>query len=115
MHELVIATSVLDAVRTEAARHPGAHPVEVGVRVGDWSGVDPEALRFSFELLVQGTELEPLHLEIERCAPRHECRRCGSQFVTDDGARPCPDCGAEATRCVAGDELELTYLEVEEP
>jgi Zn finger protein HypA/HybF involved in hydrogenase expression len=39
--------------------------VKVGVRIGEMAGIDPDSLAFCFEALVQGTELEPLELEIE--------------------------------------------------
>jgi hydrogenase nickel incorporation protein HypA/HybF len=114
VHELAIASSVLEAVQAEAARRPGARPVKVGLRVGELAGVDPEALSFSFEVLVQGTEFEPLELEIERCRRRQRCPLCRRTFPVVEYDLACPDCGATQTQCIAGDELELAYLEVEE-
>jgi len=35
MHEMGIANSVLEAVRTEAARYPGAQPRKVALRIGE--------------------------------------------------------------------------------
>ena len=114
MHELSIANSILDAVRAEAARRPGARLLKVGVRVGELSGVEPDALSFSFEALVQGSNLDPLQLEIETC-PRHQrCPECGRSFRVHDYDITCPDCGEERTRCVSGDELDLAYIEIEE-
>jgi hydrogenase nickel incorporation protein HypA/HybF len=65
MHEMGIASSVIEAVRGEIARHPGARASKVGLRLGEWSGVDVESLRFCLEVLVKGTELEPLALDID--------------------------------------------------
>jgi len=65
MHEMGIANSVIDAVREEIARRPGARASKVGLRLGEWSGVDAESLRFCLEVLVKGTELEPLTLDID--------------------------------------------------
>ena len=67
MHELAIAQSVLKSVQAEAERHPGASAVKVGVRIGEWSGVNPDALTFGFEALTKGTEWEQLMLEVEAC------------------------------------------------
>lgn len=114
MHELSIADAVLSAVRAEAERHPGARLTKVGVRVGELSGVNADALSFCFESLVQGTELEPLALEVEACPRRHRCPRCSCTFAVVDYDVACPDCGASPTDCIGGDELELAYLEVEE-
>jgi hydrogenase nickel incorporation protein HypA/HybF len=65
MHEVAVAGSILDAVRAEASARKPARPVKVGVRMGELAGIDSDSLAFCFEALVQGTELEPLELEIE--------------------------------------------------
>ena len=82
MHELGIATSSLEAVRVEAERRPGALPVKVAVRIGEMSGVNPDALAFSFRALTSGTEWQRLTLEVHT---------------------------------TSADELQLAYLEMEEP
>jgi len=115
MHELSIANSVLEAVQTELARRPGAAPVKVGVRVGELSGIEPNALAFSFEALVSDSEWPALKLEIEIVPREHRCDGCGTVFRVVDYDFACPSCGGSHTQCVAGDELELLYLEVEEP
>lgn len=85
MHEMGIACSVLEAVEKEARRYPGQRPVKVGLRIGEYAGVDPESLRFCFEAIAKADGLEPLVLEIEW---RH---------------------AAEGRR---GDELELAFVEL---
>jgi hydrogenase nickel incorporation protein HypA/HybF len=114
MHELSIANSILDAVRKERERLNGARITKVGVRVGELAGVDPEALSFGFEVLVNDTELAPLALEIELTSRRHECPKCKRVFTVVEYRVDCPACGSTETRCIGGDELELAYLEVEE-
>lgn len=114
MHELSIANAILDAVRAEAARRPEARFLKVGVRVGELSGVEPDALSFSFDALVVGSELGPLALEIEACPRRQCCPQCGRIFRVHDFDITCPDCGEDRTRCIGGEELEMIYLEMED-
>lgn len=115
MHELSIANSILEAVRKERERLNGVRVTKVGVRIGELAGVDPEALSFGFGVLVKDTDLEPLPLEIEFTSRRHECSKCKHVFTVVDYQLDCPACGTKETRCIGGDELELAYLEVEEP
>ena len=75
MHELGIASSILDAVRDEAEKHPSGRVTKVGVRIGVLSGVEPEALSFGFNALIQGTDLDPLTLAIEFVPRRQRFRR----------------------------------------
>lgn len=114
MHEMGIANSVLDAVRTETRRFPGGHIYKVGVRIGELAGVNPDAMSFCFEALVRGTELEPLALEIEFCPRRHQCRACGHSFTAAADDSECSECGMAGSQFLGGDELELAYLEVED-
>jgi hydrogenase nickel incorporation protein HypA/HybF len=113
MHEIGIANSILEAVRTEAAGHPGATPRKVAVRIGELAAVDADALRFGFEVLTRDTELESLELEIEICPRRHRCW-CGAEFNVTAYEVQCPQCGEGRTECIGGDELELAYLEMDE-
>jgi hydrogenase nickel incorporation protein HypA/HybF len=114
MHEMGIANSVLQAVRTEMGLHPGTYPCKVGVRIGEMAAIDPEALRFCFEAIILGTDLESLALGIEVCPRRHRCQLCGREFIVRDYDSRCPQCASLETTCISGDELELAYLEVEE-
>ena len=114
MHELSIADAILDAVRIEAEKRPGAHVTKVGVRIGALSGVEPEALSFGFTALVQGTDLEPLELVIELLPRRQRCPTCDFTFEVAEDILACPRCASGETLLAGGDELNLAYLEVEE-
>jgi hydrogenase nickel incorporation protein HypA/HybF len=65
MHELGIADSILGAVKTEAARYPGSRVLKVGLRIGEWAGVDAESLRFCFDALKKDTDLAAAELDID--------------------------------------------------
>ncbi len=114
MHELSIANAILDAVRLEAAKHPGGRVTKVGVRIGELAGIDPEALDFGFTAMVKGSDLEPLALEIEPSPRRHRCRNCAATFAVSDARVACPACGSAESVMVSGDEMQLAYMEVEE-
>lgn len=83
MHEIGIADSILDVVRTEARQQPGSVLSKVAVRIGELAAVDPDALRFGFEALTHDTELESLELEIEICPRWHLCWKRNFEFRVD--------------------------------
>ncbi|MGD0413994.1 MAG: hydrogenase maturation nickel metallochaperone HypA [Terriglobales bacterium] len=114
MHEMGIANSVLDAVRTEMGCHPGTYPCKVGVRIGEMAAIDQDALRFCFEAMIQDTDLASLELAIEVCPLRYRCQVCAREFVVRDYDSHCPQCASLETTYISGDELEFAYLEVEE-
>lgn len=115
MHEIGIASSILECVAAEARRHPGPHVASVGVRIGELSNVDKDALDFAFHVLTRGTPLEALRLEVEWCPRRQKCLACTEEFNVCDLELACPKCGANQTVCIGGTELDIAYLELEEP
>jgi len=114
MHEVGIANAILEAVSMEARRNGHGLPCRVGVRIGELAAVDPDALRFAFEALTRDTALARLTLVIEACPLRHRCCHCGEAFAVSDFLLECPRCGSTSTECIGGDELELSYWEVED-
>ena len=114
MHELSIAAAILDQVAAEAARHAGARFTKVGIRVGELSGVDPEALAFGFEALKMESPWERLALEIEYCCRKQRCRHCQHTFTSSNHETRCPKCGDGNTILVAGEELDIAFIETED-
>jgi len=114
MHELGVAASILDCVHAEAKRRPGSHISKVGIRLGEISGVDADSLQFGFECLVKETDLEPLVLEIEAVPRMQRCSQCSHEFRMTGYDPQCPQCGEFMTQCISGDQLDISYMEVDE-
>lgn len=64
MHEMGIASSILEAADTEALRYPGRSTAKIAVVIGEYAGVDTESLRFCFEVLAHDRTPAP-QLEID--------------------------------------------------
>jgi hydrogenase nickel incorporation protein HypA/HybF len=114
MHELSIAAAVLDQLEVELAKHPGARFTKVGLRIGELAGVDADALSFGFGAMVKDTHWDPLALEIEHVGRRQFCSKCDLEFSAENYETACPRCGEIETKNVAGDELQVAYIEVDE-
>lgn len=115
MHEVGIAASILESVEAEARRRPGSRFEAVGVRIGELSNVDKDALEFAFGALTRNTPFSDLRLEVEWRPRRQKCLDCGQEFVVRELDLHCPACGTDKTSCVGGTELDIAYLELEEP
>lgn len=114
MHELGIASSILESVAREASRHPGSKITKVGVKIGELSGVDVDALQFGFECIVKDSEWDGLALEIEWIPRVQKCPKCLHEFKMADFDPQCPQCGEFATQCISGEELNIAYMDVDE-
>jgi hydrogenase nickel incorporation protein HypA/HybF len=110
MHELSIAASIADI----ALRHAAGRPVSrVEVKVGHLRQVVPSALEFAFELVAQDTPLEGAELALEEVAVTVRCRTCGAESRVDGFPLICP-CGSAGVEIVAGEELTVESLDLEE-
>lgn len=113
MHELSIAQSIADAARAHAAPHAPRRVLRIGVRVGEISGVNADALEFCFGMTVKDTPLDGAALVLERIPVSWRCQGCSADFQVADFAVECPACGSRDARMTAGDELAISYLELE--
>jgi hydrogenase nickel incorporation protein HypA/HybF len=115
MHELSIATAILESVQKEAELREGARMLTVGLRIGELAGVDPDSLTFGWEAITKDTLFEDLKLKIKAVPWLNCCDKCQNTFGVVEYQTKCPVCGNLKTDLVSGDELEITYFEIEEP
>ena len=77
MHELSIARSIV-AHRRRGAR--GRKVTRVTLEIGKLSAIMPDAIRFCFDVVAQGSALEGAALDIIEIAGRARCRDCGAEI-----------------------------------
>lgn len=112
MHELSIAMKIVETVTEVVAGESAALVEAVCVRVGEWSGVVPEALEFAWTPATQGTRLDGSRLAIDRVPAAAWCEKCGVEFNVTGHKMKCTNCGAPARRLLRGKELEILSVEV---
>ncbi len=113
MHELSIAMSLVEIAAEEAGRLGDAHIEAVHVRLGPLSGVVEDALRFSFDLVAEGTAIHGARLEIEHVPLAVHCTQCAEiRHPASIQHLRCPVCDTPTPDVVRGKDLELFALEV---
>ncbi len=115
MHEIGIASSILEVIVAEASKRPDQRICAVGLRIGELSSVDRDALTFALEALTRETPWENLKVEIEWCPRRQKCSLCDEEYTVEDYEIDCPKCGDARSTLISGTELDIAYLELEEP
>ncbi len=108
MHELAITEGVVAAV-TE--RLPLAKVTLVRLEIGALSGVVADSVRFCFDLVTEGTNLEGASLEIVEPAAVCRCRSCGTEFEPDGPILLCP-CGSADVALESGADLRILSVKV---
>lgn len=114
MHELGIATGIVDVLRQAVPPGREAAVRRVRVRVGDLSGVAADALAFCFAAVVEGSEFGAAVLEIDRVPTRGECKDCGAGIEMDQPTFWCPNCRSPRVQLTSGRELQVADVELDD-
>lgn len=132
MHELALASGIVDAV-TNFAKERGGKVLGFTVAVGELASFDKGLIESLLKELVKGTEIEGAEVKVEVEKAKVKCQSCGSLWTFDDLVAPlsendremihfvpellgsfakCPKCGGrdfgiESGRSVRVMEIEL--------
>src|SRR4051794_6701582 len=102
-------------VRAVTERHAAGRAVRtVELRVGHLRQVVPAALEFSFSLITEGTALDGARLAIDEVPARGRCRDCQAETELLAFPLACGNCEGLDVEVVAGEELIVDALEIEE-
>lgn len=114
MHEFSIVENLLERALAVAAEHGGLPVSCVRLAIGALQQVEPEVLEFAFQAAVPGTPAEHATLEWRVVPARVACASCGTCFEPEDVFWACPTCGAAGGRVLAGDDLVLEAVVLDE-
>ncbi|MBP7147857.1 MAG: hydrogenase maturation nickel metallochaperone HypA [Acidobacteria bacterium] len=113
MHEAGLAIEILEQAVAAArqAGGPDARIESLRLRVGEFSGVDPEALRFALEVMGRGGPAEGARVDLQ-VEPLVLSCACGAVAGSESLHQPCPACGSASRSVTAGRDLVLEGLEI---
>ncbi|MEO1482089.1 MAG: hydrogenase maturation nickel metallochaperone HypA [Myxococcota bacterium] len=111
MHELGITRNIV-AICADNAQ--GRRVKQVTLEIGLLSDVMADAIEFCFDVCAQGTVVEGAKLEIVRPAGRGRCKDCNNEMALDAPYGTCDVCGSHALSIIAGKELSVKSMEVEQ-
>ena len=123
MHELAIATSLVEALLELVKKQSASKVLEVHLVVGKLRVLSIDQLKFSYEIQSKGTALEGSLLDVEETPGYARCTNCPhtEKLETDDLSfhfslpqMTCPQCGANLI-LEGGDECIITRVRLVAP
>jgi hydrogenase nickel incorporation protein HypA/HybF len=110
VHELSLCGAIADIT----TRRAGERSVRtIHIRIGQLRQVVPETLTFCWELVTAETALAGAVLEVERVPALLGCRTCGTTGPLGASiAVACQSCGSLDVAVVAGEEFDVTALDL---
>ncbi len=111
MHEMSITQGIIDL----CLEHAGGRRVHsLDVEIGKLSSAVPEAIEFCFEAISRETLLEGARLTIIRIPGLGRCEECGQETPLEELYDPCRHCGSNRITIVAGEEMRVREIEVDD-
>jgi hydrogenase nickel incorporation protein HypA/HybF len=115
MHELSIVEALIEQVDRELSRAGRqGRAVRLELSVGRLSGVNPESLRFAFELLGPETCVAGAEIIIREPKAVCRCRSCNARVEIEDLVVHCPQCASADIAIEGGRDLMLQSIDVED-
>ncbi|MGQ9371035.1 hydrogenase maturation nickel metallochaperone HypA [Azospirillum sp. ST 5-10] len=112
MHELTICQALLDRIAEERAARAFHRVVRVRVEVGRFGCLEPDSLRFAFDVISRDTFMQGAVLEIDEPPGRAVCLDCGAAVEVDSRLAACPVCQGLRLDPTGGDSLRFIEMEV---
>jgi hydrogenase nickel incorporation protein HypA/HybF len=113
MHELGIMSSAMESVLQQAHARGAQRVHRIVLRIGALAGVEPESLRFAFDVVTRDTLAAGSTLEVDAVPARAYCATCAAEFdAGGDYIFSCPRCGQLSGDLRQGRELELAQIEM---
>lgn len=107
MHELSLAKDIVEMVYQSVPANEIKNVRFVVMKVGQFSGVVTDSLKFSYQAITSGTELESSELEVIDIPFRLKCYNCNNVTGNEFGMMICEECGSSNTEILSGDELKV--------
>ena len=112
MHEMSLCENILQVLEEEADKQGFERVRQVWLEIGRLAGVEAEALRFSFDIVIRGTLADGAKLSIIEVPGAAWCTPCAESVPVEQRFDACPKCGGFQLQLTAGDEMRIKELEV---
>ncbi|MBI4964131.1 MAG: hydrogenase maturation nickel metallochaperone HypA [Desulfomonile tiedjei] len=114
MHEMAIVQSIMDILMQQAKMHRATKIVSVALEFGRLTAVQPDAVRFAFEVLSEGGIAQGTRLDITIVPVKVRCLDCSKESIMENYQPFCPACSSAAIQIIEGrDEMRIVSLEVD--
>ncbi len=112
MHEMSICQSILQTLEEQARLQNFSRVERVCLEIGPLSGVEIEALKFGFDVVMRDSLAAEARLEIIECPAEAWCLPCAATVRIAERFDACPHCGSHQLQVTGGEELRIKELEV---
>ena len=112
MHEMSIALDIIEIIRQYVPPDSNQIVKTVNLKVGNFSNIVTDTLKFSFDALIKDTYLESSILNIIEIPLTLKCNDCGEITGSEPTFFYCSKCNSNNVEIITGTELKVTDIDV---
>ncbi len=113
MHEQSIVQSLLSVALDNAAKAEARKILSIHLVVGDYTGVEEDAVNFFFGFLSKDTIAAGARIQYTHVPGQLRCRDCDVLFPMQKRDYRCPKCEGRRVEIVGGRELYIEDMKIE--
>lgn len=113
MHEVWLCTRILEIIQQKAMEQKAGRVKKIVLEIGLLAAVDSSSLKFSFDVLTQGTLAESAELVILEIPGEALCESCQKRVPLRQYYDECEACGSHSLKVTQGEELRVKSMVVE--
>lgn len=110
MHELSISKSIIDTVTEHITKNEVIE--KIIIETGSFSGIDPDNLKFCFDIIKKDTILKEAQIEILEIDTLIKCNKCHEISKINDYFIYCEICNSTDADIIQGDNISLKSIEI---
>ncbi|MFA6163219.1 MAG: hydrogenase maturation nickel metallochaperone HypA [Methylobacter sp.] len=112
MHELSLLENVREILENHALKQNFSRVTKVTLEIGKLSSIEPDALRFGFDVVMKDSLAENAELIISELSGLGLCQQCQQQIEMETLYDPCAFCGSPFVKVIQGAEMKIKDLSV---
>lgn len=113
MHELSIALNIIDIVTDTFAKSNAQQINDIELEIGEFSGVELDALEFALETSIESTQFNNAKFIITTPQGKGKCNNCKNEFEMKTLYDTCPKCKSFGIDILQGQELRVKSINVD--
>ncbi|HBY56830.1 MAG TPA: hydrogenase maturation nickel metallochaperone HypA [Candidatus Atribacteria bacterium] len=113
MHEASIVQNLLEVALEKAKDYKANKITLIRIKVGEFAGVNQEALKFAFENFTKQTIAEKASLQIIPSPLLGKCQECDEVFEITKNSFKCSKCNSLKIDIISGQDLYIQDIEIE--
>ncbi len=110
LHEISLLENVRDILQDHASNQHFNQVKKITLEIGKLSCVDPDALRFGFDVVMKDSLAENAELLITEVAGKGFCKQCKKTIIMETLYDPCFFCGIPFVTVIQGNDMKVKDL-----